>query len=109
MDDTQAPVATGYLDDDLVYVDPDTKSVVGKVEFFQNGNPKSLMVPGPSASPDKEDDAKPERRRRRKQYPWGTYRSMKRIYKIEGKVFDQKPMLSLDDAIVKAMQEPFWD
>ena len=103
----QATTAT-FSDEDLVYVDPDERKVVGKVEFNATGKPKSMTVPGPAPS-ENGDDVKPERRRRRKFFPWGTYRSMKKIYKIEGKVREERPMLTLDEAIVKAMAEPFWD
>ena len=93
-----------YKDDDLVYVDPDLKIVVGPVQWSNAGRPKSLPVP---ETPVGEKEGR--RGRRRKFYPWGTYRSMKKIYKIEGKTRSEAPQLSLDDAIQRAMKEPYWN
>ena len=93
-----------YNDDDLVYVDPETRSVVGKVEWGPDGKPKSLLRPEP------EDEEGKKKRHKPRFYPWGTYRSMKRIYNIEGKVTDSTSQpLSLDEAMKKASKEPFWD
>ncbi len=112
---TEAPV---YKDDDLVYVDPDTKSVVGLVQWHANGNPKSLQrsVPVSDNEEDEEVPAKPGAKRpgkrpatRLRYYPWGTYRSMKRIYKIEGKQIREESPYTLNDVIEKALNEPFWD
>jgi hypothetical protein len=119
-----------YADDDLVYVDPDQKTVVGKVEFKENGLPIPKEMPSKFADPtdtDDDDAAKPEpaaaakggpkgkpdrrpaRKPRKRYYPWGTYRTMKKIYKIEGKVFEAERTLTLDDVMEKALQEPYWD
>ena len=68
-----------YNDDDLVYVDPETKTVVGPLQYDANGNPQSL----PYQKVDGE--GKESKQWWRKHYPFGTYRSMKRIYRIEGK------------------------
>ena len=102
-----APDIRTYADTDLVYVDPDARTVVGIVEWHENGRPKSLVIP--SKEPAGPEDAKSDRKRRLKYYPWGTYRSMKRLYKIEGKMREERPLISLDEAIAKAMQEPFWN
>lgn len=95
-----------YSDDDLVYVDPETKTVVGKVEFGKNDNPKSKPYVAPAAP----KDAKPGERRSfwRKMYPFGTYRSMKRIYKVEGKIKDPEPNKTLEEVLPKALKEAFW-
>lgn len=120
-----------YLDDDLVYVDPDAKTVVGRVTFDEKGNAKKLERPSAFAAEtdDDESDAKiektdakpvpkgkgggrdrrPPRKPRKRYYPWGTYRTMKKIYKIEGKVFDAERTQTLDDVMEKALQEPYWD
>ncbi len=140
MSDTEAPI-TGtqtYNDDDLVYVDPDAKAVVARVEFNEKGHAKPLAmpprfadVPSEDAAENKPADSKPEaaapaagakpapvmkgrdrrppRKPRTRYYPWGTYRTMKKIYKIEGKVFDAERTLTLDDVMEKALQEPYWD
>lgn len=107
MEEPQPAAAPTYQDEDLVYVDPDARAVVGRVEFQANGRPKALQIP--NAPITQEEDAKGRRKPRIRYYPWGTYRSMKRLYKIEGKQHDERPMLELDEAIAKAMAEPFWD
>lgn len=127
MDDTTAQPMISYQDDDLVYVDPDARVVVGKVEWNTAGRPKSL--PMKMEVEEEEDSAPPtpadassglrragekggkEKRRIRRQryYPWGTYRSMKRIYKLEGKQPKQESQKTLDEVLEKALKEPFWD
>ncbi len=123
---TDGPV---YTDEDLVYVDPDAKVVVGKVEFNDKGLAKPLVMPSKFAEPDtptapdttepeakpaagpaaKGKDRRPPRKPRTRYYPWGTYRTMKKIYKIEGKVPEAERTLTLDDVMEKAVQEPYWD
>ncbi|MBI3331356.1 hypothetical protein HYZ99_00165 [Candidatus Peregrinibacteria bacterium] len=96
------PSPTGYSDDQLVYVDPDARTVVGPVEWSKSGNPKPL--------PMKKDEEQGEKRRGgRKFYPWGTYKSMKRVFKLEGKQGKVQPDKTLDQVIVKALEQPFWD
>ena len=68
-----------YHDDDLVYVDPKTRAVVGPVEFDAEGRPISKRY----VTEDEEEDW-------RKFYPWGTYRSMKSAFRLEGKVVDAR-------------------
>ena len=135
MSEESISTGTAYADDDLVYVDPDLKVVVGKVEFNEKGLAKPLAMPSKFAEPDTptapdttEADAKPEpaakaapggrggkpdrrppRKPRTRYYPWGTYKTMKKIYKIEGKVFEAERTQTLDDVMEKALQEPYWD
>ncbi|MDD4319780.1 MAG: hypothetical protein PHW10_05660 [Candidatus Peribacteraceae bacterium] len=104
MADDMIPAAA-FKDEDLVYVDPDTKSVVGPLEWSRSGNPKSKPFPPPAE--EKKEGGR--RRNRRKHYPWGTYRSMKRVFQVEGKQKKQEGNMLLDDAIARAMKEPFWD
>lgn len=96
-----APVV--YNDEDLVYVDPENRVVVGIVEWSNSGKPKPKAMPERPAEPGR------ERRIRTRYYPWGTYRSMKRIYKLEGKIRSEPPSLTLDQAIELALKEPYWD
>lgn len=107
---TMTSTATGYNDDDLVYVDPETRTVVGRLEFLKNDQPKSLPYQR-LAVPKNAKDGKAEDRGQfwRKYYPFGTYRSMKRIYKIEGKVKDPEPQKTLDEVLPKALSEAFWE
>jgi hypothetical protein len=114
-----APAAAAYKDDDLVYVDPGSRTVVGIVEWNVNGRPKPLQmkeeaptdVPSEEGTPQPTDKRKLmiKRPRRIRYYPWGTYRSMKNVYKIEGKQPRQESTHTLDQVIEKALQEPFWD
>lgn len=110
---TEAPQTT-YKDDDLVYVDPNLRTVVGRVEFLPNGKSKPLAMKTPMVD-DTDDDADPKvkgrgrRPQRVRYYPWGTYRSMKRIYKIEGKQAKEESRYTLDQVIEKALKEPFWE
>ena len=96
-----------YKDDDLVYVDPETRSVIGMVEWGKNDKPKSkpYVAATPKTAP------KPGEKPKgfwRKFYPWGTYRSMKRIYKVEGKIKDAEPNKTLEEVLPKALHEAFW-
>lgn len=77
-----------YSDDDIVYVDPDAKSVVGSVELNDKGNPKP--------KPFKQN---PEKKSWRKFYPLGTYRSMKKAFRLEGKKPEEDGDLTIDEAL----------
>ena len=108
---TQSDIPTGqFKDEDLVYVDPDSRLVVGKVEFLANDRPKSLVykpivkVQAPGGKEDKKDRGQFWR----KFYPFGTYKSMKRIYKLEGKVKEAEPNKTLEQVLPKALSQAFW-
>ncbi len=101
MTDPTPPVT--YKDDDLVYVDPDSKTVVGPVEWSRSGNPKPLLIP-PS-----EEEKKGRGPRRKRYYPWGTYKSMKKVYQLEGKPKKVEGNMPLEDAIQHALKEAYWD
>lgn len=111
----QAPVETPvYQDEDLVYVDPHLRIVVGRVEFLPNGKSKPLAMKNETEEVEITDEdpkakGKGMRPRRQRYYPWGTYRSMKHIYKIEGKQMKEENLKTLDEVIEKALKEPFWD
>ncbi len=77
-----------YNDDDLVYVDPEAKSVVGEVELNDNGNPKSLPY-----------QQSAEKKSWRKFYPLGTFRSMKKAFRLEGKKSEEDGDLTIDEAL----------
>ena len=108
-----------YKDDDLVYVDPRTRTIIGKVEWLSSGNPKSLpmkdepradAIPGiaKAGAGDEEDDTS-KRRRRTRYYPWGTYKSMRKLYKVGDWRPSEDKRITLDEAMEKAMKEPYWD
>ena len=88
-----------YSDDDLVYVDPDTREVLRKVEWDTKENPQSL--------PYKKEEGKAESRRRRKFFPWGTYRSMKRIYRLEKTKEEEAPKKTLREVFERPLEETF--
>lgn len=104
-DPVAAATGSVYRDDELVYVDPDLKVVVGRVEWNKTGNAKPLPIKKEEASP----DAEKKRGSWRKYYPWGTYKSMKRVFKLEGKQGKFQPDKTLDEVIGKALEQPFWD
>lgn len=127
MTEPTVPDTGAYTDDDLVYVDPDLRVVVGRVQFDDKGNAKKLERPSRDVETDDDEsdakieskgdekpkgrgrDRRPPRKPRKRYYPWGTYRTMKKIYKIEGKVFEAERTTTLDDVMEKALQEPYWD
>ncbi len=103
-----APQAPSYKDDDLVYVDPETRTVVGHVEWNKSGEkPLSKLYVAPKAT-DAKGKEPSKRSFWRKVYPWGTYRSMKRIFKVEGKIKDAEPNKTLEEVLPKALSEAFW-
>jgi hypothetical protein len=101
-----------YRDGDLVYVDPESRTVVGPVQWSRNGNPKSMpykpVVEEAKAKDPKGKDREERRRSTRKNYPWGTYKSMKNVYKLEGKKRTD-PNKKFEEVIDKALAQPFWD
>ncbi len=113
---TEPPTTPGtYSDTDLVYVDPDSKKVVGRVEFLHNDQPKPLpykpIVKETAVSKDgktKEEGKKDRGQFWRKFYPYGTYKSVKRIYKVEGKIKDAESNKTLEEVLPKALNEAFW-
>jgi len=105
--DDQVKAAETYRDDELVYVDPDTRTVVGRVEWDKKEQPVSKAFPKLVKKKDK-NGQEVERQSWRKVYPWGTYRSMRRLYKIEGKVKDPEPQKTLEEVMPRALTEAFW-
>lgn len=96
MNDTVS--VSAFQDVDLVYVDPDARAVVGRVEWGKTGNPKSMPIP-------KQTDGE---KTWRKFYPWGTYRSMRNVYRLEGKQGKKQPEKTLEQVIPLALEQPFW-
>jgi hypothetical protein len=109
MTDTAPPTTAEYRDDDFVYVDPESRLVVGRVEWTSAGTPKSKKYV-PVASAEKNTPKGDRPRFMRKNFPWGTYRSMCRVYRLKGKVIDKNETnLTLDDILPKALTQAFWD
>lgn len=97
-----------YADSDFVYVDPATKQVVGKVEWTKDGLPKEKKYVEPVIASEKKKKDEQRKPSRRKLYPWGSYRSMKRIYRLEGKVKEAESNETLDQVLPKALESAFW-
>ena len=108
MTEETQPQAPAYKDDDFVYVDPEARVVVGLVEWSNAGKPKSMPMQK-NAAVEEAEDGKKRRVSRQRYYPWGTYRSMKHMYKLEGKQPRHESSQTLDEALEKAKAEPFWD
>lgn len=101
-------MSSTYTDDDLVYVDPDTRSVVSLVEFDSQGQAKPKEMPEKPKLKDGKEVA-PRKRSRKRYYPWGTYRTMKKLYRIEGKQKDAESHKTFDEALNLAVQEAYWE
>ncbi len=95
-----------YDDTDLVYVDVEGKKVVGLVEWTPADKPKKLAMP---ERVEKEGDRPRRGPRETRYYPWGTYRSMKRVYQLEGKVRKSDNSATLDEVLPKALEQAFWE
>lgn len=121
-DDTQQPADRPmYKEDDLVYVDPGLKTVVGPVEWTPSGKPKPKLMESMANEEEQDKEAKQapkeeaaggkERRRPQKKryYPWGTYRSMRNVFKLEGKQRPPELNKPFDEILAKALQDPYWD
>ena len=87
-------MTTQYNDDDLVYVDPDSRTVVGKVEWEKEDKPKSLAY-----------RPKEGEKSWRTFFPWGTYRSMKGAFRIDGKRIEEESAESLDQVLPKMLRD----
>lgn len=102
-----------YTPDTFVYVDPDTKSVVGLVEWDKDGNALPKEWPFTPRKGEGENDEKPKfkRKPRTRYYPWGSYKTMSKLYKLEGKVRDKdtEEYIPLEKAIDNLQEDPFWD
>lgn len=108
--------ALEYQDSDFIYVDPETRTVVGKVEWDANGFPKSkkkVFVEKLDKDGNKllGKDGKERRKPRERNYPWGTFKSMCAMFKLKGKGKDKETddYIQLEEAISKSMEQPYWD
>ncbi len=98
---------TTYADSDFVYYDPETRAVIGPVQWSAAGTPKPLERP-----PRKEEAGVEGRRRfsrRKEYYSWGSYRSLKHLFNLEGKQKEAERTQTLNEAIGRAMNEAYWD
>ena len=105
-----------WKDEDFVYFDPETKAIIGPVEWTKTGNAKEMLKPEnvlPVVEPAKDgkDTKRPFRRGgfRKQAFIWGSYRSLKRLYNLEGKHKAAERTQTLDEAMGKAMTEAYWN
>lgn len=95
-----------YLDTDFLYFDTDTRTVIGRVEWTKSGDVKPLQKP---ERPQEGTERRRRGRPRKEYYIWGTYRSLKRLYNLEGKSPQQERTQTLDEAMARSLQEVYWD
>ena len=96
-----------YSPNDFVYIDPTARKAVGLVEWDKHGD----AVPKEWPYEETKETKRPTRKKRTRYYPWGSYKTMSKLYKLEGKVKDKdtEDYIALDAAIGKLQEAPFWD
>lgn len=102
---------TAYNDADFLYFDPKTRAVIGPVQWTKEGNVLPRERPEEPEQPAKEG-APPRRihrHREKEYYIWGSYRTLKRLYNIEGKVKDAERTQTLDEAMQRSSSEAYWE
>jgi len=104
---------TDYTDDSFVYVDPNARSVMGIVQWLPNGKAKPLPVPERTESAEGGKPGEKQRHFHRKPkqhyFPWCSYRTAKRVYRVAGKDRETEVTRPLEEALTKSLQEPYWD
>lgn len=85
-------------DDTLVYIDPATRVVIGPVEW-EGDNPKKLP---------REQTGDVAKKTKRMFYPYCTARTAKHFCEKKHQRQDDEK-LSLEEALQKAVTEPFWN
>ena len=109
---------TTPTDNDFVYVDPNRRVVVGPVEWLPSGKAKAIPIPAPEEKVEekqeegKKDGKREERRRKphkKQYYPWCSYRTAKRVYRVEGKEKEAERNRPLPEVMQKAVAQPYWD
>jgi hypothetical protein len=99
----------------LVYVDPNARTIVGPVEWLPTGKPKKVpMAPivrvEREPKPDEKDrPVRPRREPKERFYPWCSYRTAKKVYRVAGKEREPERTQPFEEALQKALQEPYWD
>ena len=107
-----------YNDDDFIYVDPRNRTSLGVVEWKKEGVAVPMELPeleqkeevsdtkGKGKKSDKKDDGRRKRKPRKRYAPWGSYRSMNKVYRLEGKKEDDSGQAEFNDVIVRFEEDP---
>jgi hypothetical protein len=77
-----------YAPTDFVVVDPETSTIISKVEW-DGELPKARKGSG---------------KRKQAIRPWGTYRSVRNTYRLEGKRKDEEKRGELDEVLPKVLE-----
>lgn len=101
-----------YRDDDFVYVDPRAKTVLGKVQWLKEGIAQPVTLPEQEGIKDERPrPGKDDRRGHKKPLkasPWGSYRSLKHAFRLEGKEPETEGRYTAQEAIDKFVVDPFF-
>ncbi len=102
---------TPPADDQLVYVDPEKRAVVGLVEWRPDGINvlKEKPVIEKASAPEEDKSDKRVRKPRKYYYPWCSYRTAKRVYFVEGKFKQEDHYLPFEEVLKLALSEPYWN
>ena len=107
-----------YNDDDLVYIDTENKKVIGPVEWEKDGSVKRKEKVEVVEHHDEEVEGekekgkgkgRPRRSKRKSYYPWGSFRTAKKLYHVNGKFKEEEVVRELNEAMELALKEPYWD
>lgn len=105
-----------YAETDFVYVDPEQRIVVGRVEWDKEGNALPKEWPRKDREPrdgdeEEKDNKRFHRKPRVRYYPWGAYKTMTKMYRLEGKGKEKEleRYIPLDNAISKLQEDPYWN
>jgi len=94
-----------YADTDFVYYDPETRAVIGPVQWTPAGTLKPLERP---ARTEEKVEGRRKFSRRKEYYSWGSYHSLKRLFNLEGKQKEAERTQTLDEAMGRALKEAYW-
>ncbi len=102
-----------FNDEQFVYVDPELRLAIGAVEWDSDGNAIPKQWPRkerehPSGGKEK---LKVRRQPHERFYPWGAYKTVSKIYRLQGKAKEKEldRYIPLENAIGKLQEEPYWN
>lgn len=95
-----------YADSDFFYFDTEKRVIIGPVQWSKTGTVQPLEKP---ETPGEGPERKWRGKRRKEYYIWGTYRSLKRLYNLEGKTRREENTQTLDEAMERSLKDPYWN